>query len=171
MYNAEELDNKWIAVRVRTLCERLTAEYLSMQDYECFVPLRFRNKSSSDVSNKGIKPEALFPGYLFCKFKTYHAIKIVQAPWVIKLIGSNGSPSIIPEEEMNRIFKIVNSEYNTEPYRYVTTGQMVKIKSGSLSGIKGVLMNMNRTSRVIVGVPLLMRSIAVTIDRSNLSFV
>ena len=157
MYNAEELDNKWIAVRVRTLCERLTAEYLSMQDYECFVPLRFRNKSSSDVSNKG--------------FKTYHAIKIVQAPWVIKLIGSNGSPSIIPEEEMNRIFKIVNSEYNTEPYRYVTTGQMVKIKSGSLSGIKGVLMNMNRTSRVIVGVPLLMRSIAVTIDRSNLSFV
>jgi transcription termination/antitermination protein NusG len=162
------LNNKWVAVHVRVNREKVTADTLSIQGYECFLPLcYYKNKVFMRPDIK--KTKALFPGYLFCRYKSEYNYRIIQAPGVIGVVGHGGTPYIIPEDEMSSLFKIVHSELNMEPNRYIAVGQVVEISSGPLRGIKGILQTDGIRPKVVVSVSLLRRSVAVEISSMSLS--
>jgi transcription antitermination factor NusG len=153
------LDSAWVAVQVCINREHVVAEHLAARGYESFAPL-YRPRKQNRLSN-GFKP--LFPGYLFCRYRTSFNYRIVEAPWVVRIVGTGKAPTPIPEEEVVAIRKVVNSPFQPEPWRTLRVGQRVQVQSGPLLGVTGTLVQVKNGTRLVIGVNALQQYVAVEV--------
>jgi transcription antitermination factor NusG len=167
----QDLENAWIAVQVRAMREIHAAEFLSQGGYECFVPLR-RDRLGCGAYAEAVlhrsHPQALFPGYFFCRYKIQASPRILDAPGVIRILASGGMPYPMPDDEMDALFRISNSGYAAESCQFLHVGQWVRIVAGSLCGLRGIVTMIKDAFCVLMGVTLLNRSVAVEVDRLHL---
>jgi len=152
----------WFAVHVRTRHETAIAGFLEAKGYQQFVPLyKFRKRWSDRVK---VLEAPLFPGYLFCRFDPQHRLPILKTPGVIQIIGYNRIPSPIDVTELNAIQTVIESGLQAQPWPFLTVGERVRIESGSLQGLDGIVVKMKENHRLVLSVSLLRRSVAVEID-------
>jgi len=58
----------------------------------------------------------------------------------------------------------VASGISSQPWPYLEVGERVKIHTGKLSGLEGILVNFKGNHRVVLSVSLLQRSVALEVD-------
>jgi transcription antitermination factor NusG len=106
----------------------------------------------------------LFPGYLFCRFNPQDRLPILKTPGVIQIVGFNNGPAAVDESEIQSIQTLVAAGAPHQPWPFLATGDRVRIESGPLLGLEGILIDVKRSHRLILSVTLLQRSVAVEID-------
>jgi len=107
--------------------------------------------------------QPLFPGYLFCRYRTTYNYRIVEAPWVLRIVGAGKTPTPIPEDEVVAIQKVVSSPFRPEPWRSLRVGQRVQVQSGPLLGVVGTLVQVKNGNRLVIGVDALQQYVAVEV--------
>jgi transcription antitermination factor NusG len=107
--------------------------------------------------------QPLFPGYLFCRYRTTYNYRIVEAPWVLRIVGTGKTPTPIPEDEVVAIQKVVSSPFRPEPWRSLRVGQRVQVQSGPLLGVVGTLVQVKNGNRLVIGVDALQQYVAVEV--------
>jgi transcription antitermination factor NusG len=152
----------WFALQVRSQHEKGIAEFLGGKGYESFLPLHKCRKRWSDRVKEVELP--LFPGYLFCRFNPLDRLPILKTPGVIQIVGYNRQPVAIEEFEIEAIQTLVASGMPNHPWPFLQAGERVRIESGSLRGVEGILTEFRGSHRLIVSITLLQRSVAVEID-------
>ncbi|MGA3293443.1 MAG: UpxY family transcription antiterminator [Candidatus Acidiferrales bacterium] len=152
----------WFAVQVRTQREEGVADHMEGKGYEWFLPTYKRRKLWSDRIREVQVP--LFPGYLFCRFNPQDRLPILKTPGVIKIVGYNRVPIPVDEQEIAAIQKLVASGIPNQPWPYLAVGDRVRIESGPLHGLEGILTSFKGNHRLVLSVTLLQRSVAVEID-------
>ena len=152
----------WFALQVRTRQEASVAQQLYGQGYERFLPLYKLRKRWSDRIKEVDAP--LFPGYLFCRFNPQDRLPILKTPGVIQIVGFNNGPAAVDESEIRSIQTLVATGAPHQPWPFLATGDRVRIESGPLHGLEGILIDVKRSHRLILSVTLLQRSVAVEID-------
>jgi len=166
-YFAEELYSRtanlpWFALQVRTRFEVAVANYLEGKGYQWFLPTYKTRKRWSDRVKEVQAP--LFPGYIFCRFDPQTRLPILTTPGVIQIVGYNRLPVPIDEAEISAIQTLVASGVSNEPCPFLAVGDRVRIDSGPLRGLEGILLKIRGDNRLILSVSLLQRSVAVEID-------
>jgi transcription antitermination factor NusG len=154
----------WYALRVRPRFEKVVASALLLKGYEGFLPLYIRRSRWSDRIKSVEFP--LFSGYLFCRFDVNKRLPILVTPGVIQIVGIGKSPHPVDDCEIAALQSIVVSGLQVEPRSYLNIGQRVRIELGPLAGIEGILTSTKGSSRLVVSVTLLQRSVCVEIDES-----
>ncbi|HXN73366.1 MAG TPA: UpxY family transcription antiterminator [Candidatus Acidoferrales bacterium] len=157
----------WFALQVRTRHESGVANYLVGQGYESFLPLYKCRKRWSDRVKEVQTP--LFPGYLFCRFDPQDRLPIMKTPGVMQIVGVNRVPIPVDEVEISAIQTLVASGIPNQPWPFLQVGERVRIESGSLSGLEGILMDFKGTQRLVLSITLLQRSVSVEIDSAFVS--
>ncbi len=155
----EAQDGSWIAVQVRPGIERTVSRSLQLRGYVDFLP-------SYPISHSKKSHEAgtvLFPGYVFCQYLRHPCFRIVEIPGVVRLVGFGNKVVAIPDEEIESIRHVVESNARSKPVPFFQTGQRVLVVNGPLSGVKGVLLRQERGPWVVVSIPLLNRAVAVEV--------
>jgi transcription antitermination factor NusG len=154
----------WFALQVRTRWEGSIASFLSGKGYDVFLP----TYTASTQRTKRIREiqAPLFPGYVFCRFEVEKRLPILVTPGVVAVVGRGRVPIPIDDTEIAAIRTVVSSGLQAEPFPYLEIGQRVRITSGSLAGVEGLLLNFKGHHRIVVSVSLLRRSVAMEIDRS-----
>lgn len=152
----------WFALQVRTRHESGVANYLRGQGYESFLPLYKCRKRWSDRVKEVQTP--LFPGYLFCRFDAQDRLPIMKTPGVMQIVGVNRVPVAVDESEINAIQTLVATGLPNQPWPFLQVGEKVRIESGSLCGIEGILMDFKGSHRLVLSITLLQRSVSVEID-------
>jgi transcription antitermination factor NusG len=109
----------------------------------------------------------LFPGYVFVRLALQDRMQVLQVPGVAKLVGFNGTPAALPQEEIDALRTSLASGVRVEPHRYLTAGRRVRVKSGSLAGLEGILVRRKNRTRFVISLDLVMRSVAVDIEGSE----
>jgi transcription antitermination factor NusG len=110
----------------------------------------------------------MFPGYLFVHEtmdKTCY-IEILKARGVVRIL-ENGWRRLtpIPDEEIDAVKRIVESNAQVWPCPYLSHGDRVLVMEGPLSGLEGFFVSdRNQKQRLVLSVALLGRSVAVEID-------
>jgi transcription antitermination factor NusG len=159
--------DRWYALQLRTRWESSTAALLSAKGYQTFLPtyniLKRGRGRSTEV------PAPLFPGYLFCRFNVFDRLPVLITPGVITVVGMGRIPVPVEVSELEAIQKMVSTGLRVEPWPFLEVGQVVRIEDGALSGVEGVLTSFKGTSRIVVSISLLRRSVALEIDRSVVS--
>ncbi|HEV7967681.1 MAG TPA: UpxY family transcription antiterminator [Candidatus Acidoferrales bacterium] len=158
----QKCDLPWFALQVRTRHEIGVASFLEAKGYEQFVPLyKCRRRWSDRIK---VMEAPLFPGYLFCRFDPQYRLPILKTPGVMQIVGYNRNPTPIEENEINAIQTLIVSGLPTQPWPFLTVGERVRIESGPLSGLDGIVVKLKQNHRLVVSVTLLRRSVAVEID-------
>lgn len=152
----------WFALQVRARYEQRVADHLDGKGYELFLPLYKCRKRWSDRIKEVEAP--LFPGYLFCRLNPQDRLPLLKTPGVIQVVGSHRTPTAVDEHEIEAIQAMVASGIPNQPWPFLATGDRVRIESGPLSGLEGILVEFKGNHRLVLSVTLLQRSVAVEID-------
>src|SRR3984885_1209162 len=153
----------WYGVRTRSNYEKVSASVLRGKGYDPYLPVfRLQGNRSQLQTENSQRP--LFPGYVFCRFDVKKRLPILMTTGVISVLGFGKEPAPIPDVEMEAVRAVLRSGLFAEPYPYLREGQRVRIKSGSLDGVEGILVKKKNQFRVVVSVTLLQRSISVEIE-------
>jgi transcription antitermination factor NusG len=154
----------WYALQVRPRFEKKIASALVDKGYEGFLPLYCHRSRWSDRIKEVHLP--LFSGYLFCRLDLNKRLPILITPGVMQIVGIGKIPHPVEEQEILALQAIVISGLQAEPYSYLNIGEKVRIEIGPLAGVEGILMSLKGSSRLVVSVGLLKRSVSVEIDKS-----
>ena len=152
----------WFALQVRTRHEMGIADHLEAIGYESFLPLYKSRRRWSDRIKEVDTP--LFPGYIFCRFNSQNWLPILKHPGVIQIVGYNRIPVPIDDFEIDAIRTLGASGLPNQPWPFPKVGDRVRIESGPLRGLEGMLVEFKNSRRFVVSVSLLQRSVAVEID-------
>jgi transcription antitermination factor NusG len=148
----------WFAIQVRARSEKMVASMLESKGYEKVVPTYQPKPERSPAEMP------LFPGYVFCRFRTDARAPIITTPGVIRIVGYGKQPVSIPECEIEAICRVAHSGIGAQPHPFVRNGQRVRISDGPLRGVVGKVLAFGERSLLIVSVTLLERSIAVKVE-------
>ena len=153
---------KWYALHVHARKEQLVASQLQTRNLECFLPTYKSLRKWSDRT-KEIQ-QALFPGYVFCRFDYENRQPVVMTTGVTQVVGTGKVAIPIADSEIEALQVAVSSGIPTQPWPYLRTGEYVQINYGHLAGLQGFLVNFKGNHRVVLSVTLLQRSLALEVE-------
>ena len=154
----------WFALRVRTNFERIVSTQLVGRGIEEFSPSYRVERQWSD--RKQLLDKALFPGYVFCRLNPENRMPAISVPGVMDIVKIGRNPAEIPEEEILRVRRLVNSGLAAIPWPFLSVGDTVVIERGPLEGLEGILLREKSKCRLVVSIGLLQRSVSAEIDRN-----
>jgi len=147
---------------VRSRYERVAATALETKGYEIFLPT-YRKPGA--VARRALpREEPLFPGYLFCRIVFDLCAKIVVTPGVIRIVSFGREPVAVSEDEIAAIHRVIKSRVERQPCQYMPAGSRVRVESGPLCGIEGVLASDGRNRRIVLSINLLQRSVEAVLE-------
>lgn len=158
--------SKWFAVYTTPRHEKAVARQFAVRQIEAFLPLyqsvrRWKNGCRVKVD----KP--LFPNYIFASLEHPDFVRVLQTPGVLSLVGSGRAPSPLATSEIESLrCGLPFREY--EPHPYLVAGDRVRIYSGALAGMVGVLVRKKNNLRVVLTLNLIMQSVAVEIGADEI---
>ena len=155
----------WHALHTRYQHEKVVAELLARQEFETFLPLYTAVNRWKDRTKRLSLP--LFPCYVFLRGGFDRRLQILKTPGVHAIVESAGCPGVIPEPEIAAIRRAVENSLRIKPHPFLETGDWVKIKSGPLVGLEGILVRKQDQLRLVLSVEMLGRSVAVEVETSH----
>jgi transcription antitermination factor NusG len=156
----------WYVAHTSANHERRVTQQLQQRSVENFLPLYDSVRRWKDRRMKLQLP--LFPGYVFVRLPLRERLKVLQVPGVARLISFNGQPAALPDKEIEALRTGLAAQLRTEPHPYLTVGRRVRVKSGPLEGVEGILIRKKNACRVVVSLDLIMKSASVEVDASDL---
>lgn len=160
-------NNQWFAVMVRARWENSTESLLRGKGYETFLPT-YRAKRSGKGRNEKLNLP-LFPSYVFCRFDVHKRLPVLTTPGVVSIVGCGKIPIAMDDDEISAVQAVVRSGISAEPWPYLGVGERVRIHNNAMSGLEGILVRFRGTNRIVISVSLLRRSIALEVDRSDIT--
>jgi transcription antitermination factor NusG len=113
----------------------------------------------------------LFPGYLFVHLAAQERVRVLQVPGVVRLVGFNGHPSPLPEEDVTRIREFLGQGFRAEPHPYLQAGRRARVMRGPLAGMEGIVVRRKNRSRLVASFELIQRSVAVEMEEGDLAAI
>ena len=159
---AADASPAWHALYTRYQHEKVTARILRDKGFEVFLPLYSASHRWKDRTKQLSLP--LFPCYLFIRGGLDRRLDILSTPGAHSLVRSSDRFAVIPEHEIEAVRQVVGVCLRAEPHPFMKCGDRVRVKSGPLAGIEGILFRKKDQFNLILSVELLHRSIAVEVD-------
>ena len=159
-----ELTEAWYAIYTKHQHEKAATDLLRRKDFKVLLPLYSSVRRWKDRDKAVVLP--LFPCYVFVRTDLGRKLDILQTPGVFWMVERGGRAFPIPEEEIEAVKRIVESPARVGPHPYLKAGDRVRIRSGALAGIEGILTRAKSQFRIVLAVELLQQSIAMEIDLS-----
>lgn len=160
-----DLQPHWYALYTCANHEKRVAAELHARTVEHFLPLYSSVRRWKD--RRVILDLPLFTGYVFVRLVLRDRMRVVQIPSVVRLVGFNGQPTPLPDEEMQKLRSGFASMLHAEPCPYLQVGRRVRVRSGALQGLVGILLKKKTSYRFVLSLALIQRSIAVEVDAAD----
>jgi transcription antitermination factor NusG len=155
---------EWFAVHTYATHEKNVTAQLRQRQITVFTPTLRQCRVWSD--RKKVIDVPLFPCYVFVQAATWRDIhlNVVTVPGVLGWVGPRKQPMPIPESQIEPFQVITSKNLPATPYPFLNIGQRVRIRSGALDGVEGVLVERRGGHQLVVSVDLIQRSVCVAID-------
>lgn len=156
------VNTSWYALYTRHQHEKMVAEILLSKEFHVFLPLYEATHRWKDRIKKLSLP--LFPSYVFIQGGLDRQLHIMTTPGVHSIVANAGRAIPIPGEQIDAVRRMVEGPLQVEPHPFLKCGDKVRVTSGPLQGIEGILIRKKNYTRLVLSVEMLMKSVAVEID-------
>jgi transcription antitermination factor NusG len=158
----ESVERRWYAAYTCANHEKRVTAQLEQRSLEHFLPLYESVRRWKDRRVRLHLP--LFPGYVFVRLALKDRLQLLQVPGVVRLVGFNGTPTPLADEEVARLQRALAHGVCAEPHPYIAVGRRALITNGPFAGCEGILTRQKRSLRVVLSLDLIQRSIRVEVD-------
>jgi len=154
----------WYALHTRPRHEKIVTQRLEQQGVTTFLPLVTEIHRWSDRKKKVEAP--LFSGYVFARFSPNRAerLRVLRVDGVFSLVGAQGEGAPIPNDQIDAIRSLVEAGLPWASHPYLKIGQRVRIRSGALDGLEGILLSRNGDQTLVISIDAIQRSLAVRVE-------
>jgi transcription antitermination factor NusG len=156
----------WYALYTCPRHEKRVAEQIQQRRISCFLPL-YRSVRRWKDRRKELEL-ALFPGYVFVCMGWEKRLQVLELPGVVRVVSFNGQPATLRAEEIEELRQRLSVARGVEPHPYLRKGRRVRVRSGPMQGLEGIVVRRKDRCRVVFSLDLIMRSVAVEIDEMDL---
>lgn len=144
----------WYACYTRPRHEKKVEELLLRQGIESFLPVAPRVSQWKD--RKKLVHFPLFSGYVFGCFTLSRLPQVLGTHGVAAVVGASGRPEPIPAAEIEGVRRVsmgaVQAGVGVERAELLHRGSWVRIDSGPLQGVEGMVIERLGRRRVLVGI-------------------
>ena len=154
----------WYALQTRARHERIVAERLETRGVHTFLPTVTEVHRWSDRKKKVEVP--IFSCYLFARLAPtkLDRLRVLCVEGVFSFVGRRGEGLPIPDAQIEAVRAVVESQLPCSSHPFLKIGQRVRIRSGSLDGLEGILISRNGDSTLVISVDAIQRSLALRVD-------
>ena len=160
---------QWFAAYTTPRHEKHVAEMLTERGIETFLPLH-RTARQWKKSSPVILELPLFPTYVFVRIARNARGTVLGIPGVLSIVGSPREPWPLPDFEIEVLRRGILTR-KIEPHPYLNVGEKVRVKSGAMAGVEGILIRKKNEFRVVLSLDAIIRSVAVEVDADDLELV
>ncbi|MGB9460584.1 MAG: UpxY family transcription antiterminator [Candidatus Acidiferrum sp.] len=168
-YREPAAESPWYVLHTCANHEKAVVRQLELRSFECFLPLYEKMSRWKDRQVKVELP--LFSGYVFVRMALSEKLRALQVPGVVRLVGFNGQAAPIDGDEMRALQRGLEGARLAEPWPYLAVGRRVRIRSGPLQGLEGVLARKKTICRFVISLHLIQRSVGVEVDAADLECI
>jgi transcription antitermination factor NusG len=158
---------RWYAAYTSPRHEKRVEQHLSLRGVEHYLPIY----SAPRKWKNGVKvllDLPLFPGYIFVRINQMERVRVLEVPGVLAIVGRTASEMVaLPENEVEALRSGLHLR-QVEPHPHLTVGHRVRIRSGALAGMEGIVVRKKSSLRVVLTMDLIMQSVSVEVDGSEL---
>jgi transcription antitermination factor NusG len=156
----------WYAVFTMARHEKQIARHLGQRQIESFLPLyktkhRWKNRCTVSLELP------LFPNYLFVRIDPGERLRVLRVPRVLSIVSRGREPSPVPDHYITRLRDGLLTP-GIEPHPGLEVGDKVRITTGAMAGMEGVLDRRKNGCRVVLRLEMIGRSIAVEVDAEDI---
>jgi transcription antitermination factor NusG len=161
----EYVEPRWYAAYTSANHEKRVAVQVAQRSVQHFLPVYESVRQWKDRRMKLELP--LFPGYVFVRLALRDRLRVLQVPGVARLVGFNGVPTSLPDDEIESLRLALAEGLRAEPHPYLKVGRRVRITRGPLAGREGLLKRWKGDLRVVLSIESIQRSISIEVDASS----
>lgn len=164
-------DTRWFAVWTRSRQEKVAASMLQMVGVDHFLPLKSELRQWTDRKQTVSVP--LFSGYLFVRMNPTKdsRLQVLKAPGIAGFVGNSNGPLPIPDQQIEDIRTILAQRADCTVIPILEEGDRVRVVRGPLTGIEGRLLQTNSSSRLLISIEMLHKSIAVGLSSEDVELL
>jgi transcription antitermination factor NusG len=167
--NTQATAGQWYALYTNARHEKVVAKQLEERRIETFLPL-YRTWHRWKDRRKQVEL-ALFPSYVFIRIEEQQKLPVLKVPGAVHVVSFNGKMAALPEREIEALRNALENEIYAEPCPYLRVGRRVRVVRGPMMGAEGILSRKKDKCRVVISVDVLMRSVAVEVDGTDLEAI
>ena len=158
---------RWYAAYTSPRHEKRVEQHLSQRGVEHYLPVYSTPRKWTNGA-KVILDMPLFPGYIFVRIHRVERVRVLEVPGVLSIIGRTASEMVpLPENEVEALRSGLHLR-QAEPHPHLKVGHRVRIRSGALAGMEGILVRKKSSLRVVLTMDLIMQCVSVVVDGSEL---
>ena len=151
----------WYPLQTRYQCEKRVGAALRDEGFESFAPMQLETRRWSDRTKLVESP--LFPGYTFVRMEAepQSLIRVLRLPGMVRFVTSGRELVAVPNEEIETVRALVQSNTSYEPGPLPAVGERVRIHGGCLEGVEGVLTVATGRGEIVISVGAIQRSLKI----------
>jgi len=156
----------WYAFVTKPRHEKKISNYMEKAGIVHFLPLR---KTLNQWKDRRRWVEApLFSCYIFSYVQYVSRYDILKVPSVVRIVGFNNRPTPVRQEEIDAIRRMLQTGIELEVQEGLLPGDPVKITTGPLEGLEGILSEQRGGKWFVVYVSAIGKSVSVDISETGL---
>jgi transcription termination/antitermination protein NusG len=154
----------WYGLQTQPRHEKIVAQRLEERGVTTFLPLVTEVHRWSDRKKSVQMP--LFHCYVFARFlpNRIDRLRVLRVDGVFGLVGAKGEGTPIPDEQIDAVRSLVDGQLPWSAHPFLKIGQRVRIRSGALNGLEGILVSRNGDRTLVISVDAIQRSLAVSVE-------
>ena len=141
----------------------MVRDSLNGKGYEAFSPFYTVSRRSRNRNLQTERP--LFPSYVFGRFDPLKRLPVLTTPGVVFILSRSGEPEPVDPNEISSLLALMQSGRQLQPWDFISAGQKVRIRAGSLAGVEGTLLRIKNRDRLVASVTVLQRAVSVELDQ------
>jgi len=162
LLNRASSHTRWYAAYTYPRHEKAVTKQLESKSIEAFLPVFLTENRWKDRRVQIQNP--LFPGYVSTRINLSERSRVLAIPGVIRMLSFNGIPAPIDDSEIEAVRLCMERGAALESYPFLEIGDRVRVRSGVLEGLEGLISRCKDERRLIVPISLINQSVAVEID-------
>jgi transcription antitermination factor NusG len=157
----------WYVAHTRPRREKKLAEYCQREGLSVTLPCYRSVKKYRGKTVVFEKP--LFPNYVFLQLKRHQKQQVYQSDHVANVLDVVDQQLF--EAQLGDILKALDTELEIFLAPQITPGARVKIKSGPLRGVEGMVEHRSGMTLVLLRLDFISQAAAVKVEASELELV
>lgn len=153
----------WYVFYVRPKFEKKIQKELSRSGIESYLPLVETLRHWHDRKKKLLLP--VFPCYIFVKVASYELHEMFLIPGFVRVVSKENQPEILSEEEINNLRIILSGDFEVLD-EDICSGDRVRISTGALAGVEGVLIERKGRSQFVIFISQIGKYVTVNADKN-----
>ena len=165
-FSPQCLDSAWFAVFTKPQHEKKVSEHFRSRSLEVFLPT-YEEKHCWKNRQTIVLNIPLFPGYLFTHIFPQQRRLALAIPGVISILGGSPLSCAITNQYIETL-RTGLALGRILPHPPTAIGDRVRIISGPMAGVSGILAHVRSAFRVVVSIAMIRQCVSIEVSRDEI---